>query len=74
MAQLEYPLSDSGKRVVGYFQILHLTIQREDCLAISPNEVGQIQEMNARFIRLASTVGLFNPAHSSLDYILRDND
>lgn len=67
-------LSDNGKQVLRHFQTLQLTLQQEECMAILPHEALEIEEMNDRFTLWATNIGLFNTAHSSLDYRLRDNE
>jgi hypothetical protein len=67
-------LSDSGELALRQFQVLHLSLQRADRNTVTPNEALDVAEINDRFVLWASNIGLFNPAHSSLDYRLRDNE
>jgi hypothetical protein len=58
--------------------VLHRFRSLEDALQQNPESIPaakvlEIEETSERFVFWSSSIGLFNPAHSSLDYRLRDN-
>lgn len=67
-------LSELGGLVLRRFRLLQLTLHQESTHSITSDKALEIEETNDRFILWASNIGLFNPAHSSLDYRLRDNE
>jgi hypothetical protein len=76
MAQTQFPtLALRGVDVFQHFRALQFALQQGTfgSIAIPGDKVLEIEETSDRLILWASNVGIFNPAHSSLDYRLRDN-
>jgi len=66
-------LFDLGQHVLWHFDGLHRAFGQADLNVIAGLDATDVAETNDRFWIWASNIGLFNPAHTSLDYRLRDN-
>jgi hypothetical protein len=71
---LNRSLFSQGEIVLRRYQALQLTLRELDIKSILHDQAVGVEETKDRFVIWASNIGLFNPAHSSLDYRLRDNE
>jgi hypothetical protein len=67
-------LVSQGEIVLRRYHTLQLTLRQPDIKAIFHEQAVEVEETKDRFVIWSSNIGLFNPAHSSLDYRLRDNE
>lgn len=67
-------LFDLGEKFLRCFAGLQDALSQKEPKFITSFDEVDIIEVNDRFILWASNIGLFNPAHTSLDYRLRDNE
>lgn len=67
-------LSEQGQIILRRYHALHLTLRQHNLKSLSEDQAVEVEATKDRFIIWSSNIGLFNPAHSSLDYRLRDND
>jgi hypothetical protein len=66
-------LLQQGRKIRHHFTALGDALEEEDH-ELSADAASSLVNVNDRFFLWASSVGLFNPSHASLDYQVRDNE